>query len=69
MDDDLNTSGGLSHMFELVRATNQARADGATDAELAPAQAMVRELTGVLGLRCWAEAEAGRRPPRRSSTC
>ena len=51
MDDDFNTSGGLSHVFELVRATNQARADGATDEQLGAAQAMVRELAGVLGLR------------------
>ena len=35
MDDDFNTSGALSHLFDLVRAINQARADGATDAESA----------------------------------
>jgi cysteinyl-tRNA synthetase len=58
MDDDLNTSGGLSHLFELVRAINQARADGATDAELAAAQGVLRELGGVLGLRLLA-ADAG----------
>ena len=51
MDDDLNTSGGLSHLFELVRAINQARADGATEAELAGAQGVLRELGEVLGLR------------------
>ena len=34
MDDDLNTSGGMSHVFELVRATNQARSEGATEADL-----------------------------------
>jgi cysteinyl-tRNA synthetase len=51
MDDDLNTSGGLAAIFDLVRAVNQARADGATEAELAGAQALVRELTGVMGLR------------------
>ena len=51
MGDDFNTSGGLSNVFELVRATNQARADGATDEQLGAAQAMVRELAGVLGLR------------------
>jgi cysteinyl-tRNA synthetase len=51
MDDDFNSSGGLAHIFELVRTINQARADGATDAELQPAQETLRELTGVLGLR------------------
>lgn len=51
MDDDFNTSGGLSNLFELVRAINQARADGATDDELKASQAALRELAGVLGLR------------------
>ncbi len=51
MDDDINTSGALSHLFELVRAVNQARADGATDSDLEGAQSMLRELAGVLGLR------------------
>ncbi len=51
MDDDFNTSMALAHLFELVRVTNQARADGATAAELLAAQASLRELTGVLGLK------------------
>jgi cysteinyl-tRNA synthetase len=51
MDDDFNTSGALAQMFELVRTTNQARADGATDEQLKPAQDKLRDLTGVLGLR------------------
>ena len=51
MDDDFNTAGALGQLFDLVRVTNQARADGATEAELQPAQALLRELTGVLGLR------------------
>jgi len=50
MDDDLNTAGALAALFELVRAANQARADGATDAELESAQALLHKLTGVLGL-------------------
>jgi len=50
MDDDFNTAGALSHIFELVRAINQARADGALPAELEGAQALLRELTGTLGL-------------------
>ena len=51
MDDDFNSAGALGHLFELVRVINQARADGATDEELAPAQDLLEELTGVLGLR------------------
>ena len=51
MDDDFNTSGALAQLFELVRTTNQARADGATDEQLKPAQDKVLELTGVFGLR------------------
>jgi len=50
MDDDFNSAGALAVLFDLVRETNQARADGATNAELKPAQDMLRELTGVLGL-------------------
>lgn len=50
MDDDFNSAGALGYLFELVRAVNQSRADGATDTELKPAQALLAELTGVLGL-------------------
>ncbi len=51
MDDDFNTAGALGNLFDLVRSINQARADGATDEQLKPAQDLMRELTGVLGLR------------------
>ncbi|MDZ4159643.1 MAG: cysteine--tRNA ligase [Anaerolineaceae bacterium] len=51
MDDDSNTAGALAHVYDLVRAINQARADSATDDQLQPAQSRLRELTGVLGLR------------------
>jgi len=57
MDDDFNSAGALGILFELVRAINQARAEGATDEQLAPAQAGLRELTGVLGLTLGAERE------------
>jgi len=50
MDDDFNSAGALGQLFELVRMINIARDSGATDAELEPAQAMLRELTGVFGL-------------------
>ncbi|MEL7644516.1 MAG: cysteine--tRNA ligase, partial [bacterium] len=39
------------YLFEQVRVINQARAEGATAAQLAPAQDLLKELTGVLGLR------------------
>ncbi len=51
MDDDFNTAGALGYLFDLVRAINQARADGADNPSLAPAQGLLRELTGVLGLQ------------------
>ncbi len=51
MDDDFNSSGGLAALFELVRTINIARDEGASDAELKPAQNTLIELTGVLGLR------------------
>jgi len=51
MDDDFNTPLALAALFELVKAINTARDAGATAEQLQPAQAMLRELTGVLGLR------------------
>ena len=50
MDDDFNSAGALGHLFEFVRVINQARADGASDAQLKDAQNMLEELTSVLGL-------------------
>jgi cysteinyl-tRNA synthetase len=51
MDDDFNSAGALGYLFELVRVVNQARADSANAGELEPAQNLLRQLTGVLGLR------------------
>ena len=51
MDDDINTAGALGHLFELVKAINVARDEGAQDEQLADAQSVLRELTAVLGLR------------------
>ncbi len=51
MDNDFNSAGALAELFELVRSTNQARADGATDAQLEGAQSALIELTSVLGLK------------------
>jgi cysteinyl-tRNA synthetase len=50
MDEDFNTAGALGSIFDLVRVINQARAENATDEELAAAQEAFNELTGVLGL-------------------
>jgi cysteinyl-tRNA synthetase len=51
MDDDFNTPLALAALYELVKAVNTARDNGATDGQLQPAQSTLRELTGVLGLR------------------
>ena len=51
MGDDFNTAGALAPLYELGKAINTARDAGASDEQLAPAQATLRELTGVLGLR------------------
>jgi cysteinyl-tRNA synthetase len=51
MDDDFNTAGALGQLFDLVRVINQTRADGGTAEQLQPAQNLLRELAGVLGLR------------------
>jgi cysteinyl-tRNA synthetase len=39
MNDDFNSAGALGHLFDLVRVINSARAEGATDAQLADTQA------------------------------
>jgi cysteinyl-tRNA synthetase len=51
MDDDFNTALALAVLFDLVRSVNTARDQGASDEQLQPAQAILHELTGVLGLR------------------
>jgi cysteinyl-tRNA synthetase len=51
MDDDFNTPLALAALYELVKSINTARDQGATDAQLQSAQAVLRELAGVLGLR------------------
>lgn len=59
MDDDFNTAGALGHIFELVTAINRARDAGVGQEPLAKAQAGLRELTGVLGLRLEPARERG----------
>jgi cysteinyl-tRNA synthetase len=51
MDDDFNTPLALAALFSLVKSINTARDQGANDEQLKPAQAALRELSGVLGLR------------------
>ena len=51
LDDDFNTAGALAVLFELVKAINIARDSGVGGEPFTTAQAMFRELTGVLGLR------------------
>jgi cysteinyl-tRNA synthetase len=51
MDDDFNSPLALAALYELVKAINTARDNGATDEQLKSAQSTLRELTGVLGLQ------------------
>lgn len=50
MDDDFNTANALGQLFDFVKVINQARAEGATDAEMKLAHQTLCELTSVLGL-------------------
>jgi cysteinyl-tRNA synthetase len=50
MDDDFNSAGAMGALFDLVRITNQARADGASQETLKPAQDLLLELCNVLGI-------------------
>ena len=58
MDEDFNTAGALANIFDLVRMINQARSEGATDAELNAAQQTFTELTDVLGLELLSRSKA-----------
>ena len=58
MDEDFNTAGALGQLFDLVRVINQARAENATDEQLAPAQAVLKDLSGVLGLMLESQEQA-----------
>src|SRR5512138_3144331 len=59
MDDDFNTPLAIAALFELVKAINTARDQGANDEQLKPAQDVLRELTTVLGLRLADKAGSG----------
>ena len=51
MQDDFNTSGAMSAMFNLVRVINQLRDEGASDEQLFLGQSALRDLSSVLGIR------------------
>jgi len=51
MDDDFNTAAALGHIFDLVKAINTARDAGIGGEPFAQAQATLKELTDILGLR------------------
>lgn len=59
MDDDFNTAGALAPLYELIKAINTARDGGAKDGQLAPAQAILRELSNVFGLRLTEKSGSG----------
>ncbi len=59
MDDDFNTPLAMAALFELVKGINTARDQGATTEQLKPSQDVLRELTGVLGLRMADKAGSG----------
>jgi len=50
MDDDLNTAQAIGYLFEMVRTINLEADGGADPAALRADRAVLRELSGVLGL-------------------
>jgi cysteinyl-tRNA synthetase len=50
LDDDFGTPQAIAALYDLVREINRARGEGTPASGLAPAQATLRELAGVLGL-------------------
>lgn len=50
MDDDFGTPQAIAALYDLAREINRARSEGVSAQALAPAQATLRELAGVLGL-------------------
>ncbi|MCB0119423.1 MAG: cysteine--tRNA ligase, partial [Anaerolineales bacterium] len=50
MDNDFNTAGAIAVLFELSKAVNTARDNGANAGQLQPAQDVFKQLAGVLGL-------------------
>ncbi len=50
MDDDFGTPQAIAVLHDLAREINRARSEGASGEALAPAQAALSELAGVLGI-------------------
>ena len=63
MDDDFNTAGALGYLFELVRATNQAKDAGVNGEIIAEGQNLLHELMTVFGLRIARTEEGGQVAP------
>jgi cysteinyl-tRNA synthetase len=51
MDNDFNTAGAIAALFELSKAINTARDNGAASEQLKSAQSTFSELAAVLGLK------------------
>ena len=51
MDSDFNTAGAIAALFEITKAINTARDNGANDDQLKSAQGIFREFSSVLGLK------------------
>ena len=63
MDDDFNSAGALGHLFELVRAINQAKDSGVAGEIVADGQGLLRELMVVFGLRAELPQMGGQATP------
>lgn len=63
MDNDFNTASALATLFDLVRAINTSRDAGVGGVPFQEAQATLRELTGVLGLRLQEEQRSQEATP------
>ena len=59
MNDDLNTPQALAALFDLTREINRGHDE---NKQISSAQESLRELTGVLGLRLYAEEKASVQP-------
>ena len=55
LEDDLNTAPGVAALFDLARAINRAHDDGR---DVAEAQALLRDLAGIMGLKLEAPVES-----------
>lgn len=63
MDDDFGTPQAIAVLYKLAKDINRARDEGVTSQALAPAQATLRELANVLGLRLKTSMEEAKSKP------